>query len=255
MHLIKLKITPQPSSPDTLFEYVNNYLELLGTNNQVTNGEFQFETMENGVMVNLYCPEKDAYKDKNSTEYAIAAKNRLLTELKLDLTFEWIGLDPELGKTYIPKRSSFYILQGFQSFFWSAVRCGDTLDQIPLYKIPYTSNHRNHDDIKFWGYHYRSIYDLWFTSYNDHWTLNQLQNHKSPLNQQGISCSRQMEAVTLVPTYYFLWNNRAWGQKKDKARKCPVCGKDWLIENTTFNNFYAFKCDDCRLVSELSSNC
>ncbi|MBD0401028.1 DUF2310 family Zn-ribbon-containing protein [Flammeovirga sp. EKP202] len=35
-------------------------------------------------------------------------------------------------------------------------------------------------------------------------------------------------------------------KKKDKDRKCPNCGGDWLIKGLTFNDFCTFKCDDCR---------
>lgn len=88
----------------------------------------------------------------------------------------------------------------------------------------------------------------------ERWAQNQLQSHDSSLSIQGIKCCKRIEEVTGTPTYYFLFNYRAWGQKKDKLRKCPNCQEDWLIEGRTPKDTYAFKCDNCRLVSELSPN-
>ncbi|KAA5542829.1 DUF2310 family Zn-ribbon-containing protein [Adhaeribacter rhizoryzae] len=254
MYIIKLKITsPSASLPD-IFHYVGYYLRLLYKNTQIINNELQYEATENGVMLNLYCPEKDSYKDKNASYYAINAKNNFPTELELNLTFELVGLDPELGKTFIPKKSTHYILTEPLDGNWSPLICGDTYNQIPLYKIPFTYEGKSHQEINYWEYNYRSIKTLWHIGYGqDRWTLNQLQNYKSELNQKGVSCCRQIEKVTNIPTYYFLFNDRAWGKTKDKSRKCPGCGKDWFIPDSTNNNLVAFKCDDCRLVSQLSS--
>lgn len=73
------------------------------------------------------------------------------------------------------------------------------------------------------------------------------------MNKDGQECAKEIEKETTIPTYYFLFNFRAWGEKKDRARKCPKCGGNWLLE-ATHNHYIAFKCDPCRLVSQLSSN-
>ncbi|MFD1143005.1 DUF2310 family Zn-ribbon-containing protein [Larkinella insperata] len=65
--------------------------------------------------------------------------------------------------------------------------------------------------------------------------------------------SQRIVESTGIPTYYFLLNYRNWGRTKDHARKCPLTGQDWLIEGATINDFIGFKCDESRLVSELSS--
>ena len=36
--------------------------------------------------------------------------------------------------------------------------------------------------------------------------------------------------------------------------KCPITGNDWYIKGATASDFIAFKCDESRLVSELSTN-
>jgi len=253
MHIIKLHITGKEAGTDTFFEYAEHYLSLLYRSRQIINEEWQYESIPNGVSVNLYCMEKDAYDDKNATKYTINSKNRLSRELNCRLEFQYAGIAPEFGVTTIPTKPVFFILR---PRVFSPLVDGLTLNQIPLYKIPYTNHDGiSYDNINFWENNYTRIEGLWYNgSISERWMQRQLQHHKSTLNQQGIECCQKIEAVTGIPSYYFLFSYRAWGQKKERARTCPNCGGDWLIEGSTFNDFYAFKCDNCRLVSEISSN-
>ncbi len=253
MHIIKLHITGGKTGTDTFFEYAEHYFSLLYRSGQITNEEWQYEPISGGVSVNLYCIEKDSYDDKNATKYALNHKNRLLNELGCHLEFQYVGVAPEFDLTMIPTQSEFFILR---SLAFSPLVDGLTLDPIPLYKIPDTNpDGIGYDNIHFWENNYTRIEGLWHNgSISEKWMQTQLQHHKSDLNQQGIQCCQKIEEVTGTPTYYFLFSYRAWGQQKERARKCPHCGGDWLIEGATFNDFYGFKCDDCRLVSEISSN-
>ncbi|SFU12240.1 Predicted nucleic acid-binding protein, contains Zn-ribbon domain [Algoriphagus locisalis] len=217
------------------------------------NQEWQYEPIEDGLSLNLFCPEKASYSEKNSTIYGNRWKKRIEEELECIFEFKYIGLDPEFGKTIIPQKLDFLILKAAR---FSPLIEGESMSQIPLYKIPYTHHDgQSYNDINFWEDNYQQIEGLWYNSVvGERWTQSQLQNHDSDLSKQGRDCCRKIEEVTGVPTYYFLFNYRAWGQKKDKERKCPNCGQNWLSQDLTLNDHFAFKCDDCRLVSELSSN-
>lgn len=154
---------------------------------------------------------------------------------------------------YVPvENPTFYILY-FKD--WSPLISGPDEEPVPLYKIPYTAHGNTYDDIYFWDNNYNRVYYLWIGSaVGERWALKQLQNHDSELNTQGRDCCEIIEKLTDIPTYYFLMNYRAWSHKQDRERKCPNCGGDWLIEGKTDRDFYAFKCDRCRLLSELSPN-
>ncbi len=252
MYLIKINITGEKVGSDEFFEFTNYYFQSLYGTKQIINEEWQYESIDNGLSVNLYCPEKDSYKDINSTIYAKRWKKRIEDELNCQFEFINLGLSPEFGVTTIPINKSFLILR---TGFFSPLREGKSLTQIPLYKIPYTySDGECYNDINFWENNYERILGLCFSGLGERWAQNQLQNHDSELSKQGIASCKRIEELTELPTYYFLFNYRAWGQKKDRKRKCPKCGGEWLLKNHTFNDFYAFKCDDCRLISELSSN-
>ena len=204
-------------------------------------------------MLTFFCPEKKSYEEKNTTIYAKKWRKKIEEELECRFDFKYIGLDPEFGKAVIPRKHNFLILKTAKI---SPLTEGESLNQIPLYKIPFTYHDGEcYDDINFWENNYRRIDGLWLNgAVGERWAQNQLQNHDSELSIQGVACCKKIEEVTEIPTYYFLFNYRAWGQAKDKDRKCPNCRGDWLINGSTVNNYYAFKCDNCRLISELSSN-
>lgn len=253
MHIVKLNITGEGVGSEEFFEFTNYYFQSLYGTKQIINEEWQYEPIDDGLSLNLFCPEKDSCNEKNSTIYGINWKKRIEEELKCKFDFKYMGLDPEFGKTIIPKKRDFLILKTAR---FSPLTEGSSLDQIPLYRIPYTHHDGEcYNDINFWENNYERIEGLWFNGVvGERWAQNQLQNHDSDLSKQRIDCCKKIEEVTQIPTYYFLFNYRAWGQKKDKERKCPSCGNDWLLDGSTFNDFYAFKCDECRLISELSSN-
>lgn len=251
MHVIKLNITGEEVGSETFFEFAEYYFDSLYGTNQITNEERQYERIENGLSVRLICPEKESYLDNNTNFYALEWKKRIEEELECKFEFNYIGLDPEFEQTEIPEHREFLILK---SGGFSPVIEGKSLNPIPLYQLPYTyQDGKCFSDINSWDNNYIRVRGLWFNgAVGERWAQNQLQNHNSELSKQGIKCCQKIEKVTGIPTYYFLFSYRAWGQKKERERKCPNCGGDWLVENKTSDDFYAFQCHDCRLISELS---
>lgn len=201
----------------------------------------------------MYCPEENSYEIKYTTKYGKNWKRKIEEELHCRLDFIYQGIDPEFEVTEIRKNPKFLILK---TTGISPLIDGESFKQIPLYRIPYTYHDGEcYDDINSWEKNYKRIEGLWFNgAVGEKWCQNQLQNHDSELSKQGIECCQKIEEVTGIPTFYYLFNYRAWGKKKDKVRKCPQCGGDWLIQGATFNDTFAFKCDKCRLISEFSSN-
>jgi predicted nucleic acid-binding Zn ribbon protein len=252
MHIFKLHITGKNVGTEEFFEIADNYFYSLYSCNQVVNEERQFESIPDGLSVNLFCPEKDSFKIENSTKYAKEQRAKLESELQCRFEFKYLGIDPEYGEYSIPQSSNFLILKTGE---FSPLIDGDTFETIPKYKIPFTHDGDNYYDINTWEKNYVRVSGLWFSGEVDESRMqDQLQEHDSDLNKQGIECSKKIEAITKLPTYYFLFNYRELSEKDDQLRKCPGCGGDWLIEGKTSDDFYGFKCDPCRLVSEISSN-
>lgn len=253
MHIVKLSITGKKVNESNFIDQTGHYLSLLYRSKQIINKEWQFEPISKGVQLNLFCPEKNSYSSVYSTKYAKKQKERIENEFECIFDYKYIGIDPEFGETVIPEVSKFYILNFGEI---SPLVDGESLVQIPLYKILYTDEEKQYFwDLTKWESKYEHIKGIWSSGYGgDKWSLSQLQNHDSELNKDGAACCKTIEKITGKPTYNFLFNDRAWGRKKDRKRKCPSCGGEWLILDSTFNHYYAFKCDNGRLISQLSSN-
>ncbi|MFA0698754.1 DUF2310 family Zn-ribbon-containing protein, partial [Vibrio sp. 10N.222.49.C9] len=54
-----------------------------------------------------------------------------------------------------------------------------------------------------------------------------------------------------VPTYYYLYQVGGESLKQEQQRKCPKCGGEWLLDEPLHDMFH-FKCDSCRLLSNIS---
>lgn len=220
---------------------------------QIISNSYQFIRSGNKLKIPVACPEVDSLDRKNCSEYAIRYIDRLKDRLKREIAFIRTGTEARYEEYAVPAKSSYYILYHGK---FSPLLCGDTFQPIPLYKIPYTyHDHKCYNDIRTWDWNYESLYGLWISgTVGEKFALHQLQQVHSSLSIEGRTICERIEKLTGVPTYYFLFNYRAWGRRRDAERKCPVTGKSWLIAGTTFNHFIAFKSDEARLVSELSSN-
>ena len=54
-----------------------------------------------------------------------------------------------------------------------------------------------------------------------------------------------------IPTYYYLYRVGGINLKSEQQRRCPQCDGDWALKES-IHQVFDFKCDDCRLVSNLS---
>ncbi|GAA4470318.1 Zn-ribbon-containing protein [Nibrella saemangeumensis] len=228
-------------------------LGYLEETSQILSSSFQCTQEGNIARIPVVCPAMDSLDEKYRMPVCSSIITRLEAHLKRTITFVHTGTEVRAADYEVPEKSSWFILK-YREF--SPLKCGDTYEPIPLYRIPFTTDYQSYQNVTLWLSNYESIYTLWsIGTIGEQSTLRQMQDAESTLSKEGREVCRRIEASTGVPTYYFLMNWRAWGRKKDEARKCPGCGGDWLIPEATFNDYIAFKCDNCRLVSELSSNC
>lgn len=115
MYIIRLYIKGGKVKSDEFFEFADYYLDSLCKSTQIINYEWQYAPVDEGVSVDLLCPEQDAYKTENATSYAKNWKKRLEEELECELSFQNLGLAPEYvsEETVIPTKSNFFILKTF----------------------------------------------------------------------------------------------------------------------------------------------
>ncbi len=81
--------------------------------------------------------------------------------------------------------------------------------------------------------------------------LNAIADVNSDLAKQGRSLCRDIEIHTKIPTYYYLYRVGGETLEKEQHRTCPSCQQVWKLP-TPLHGIFDFKCDHCRLVSNLS---
>ena len=77
----------------------------------------------------------------------------------------------------------------------------------------------------------------------------------SPIHsgKHGRYLAQEIEKETGIPTYYYLYRVGGQSLESEKSRCCPSCGANWMLKDPIFDTLH-FKCDTCRLVSNLSWN-
>lgn len=136
------------------------------------------------------------------------------------------------------------------------VREGKKGAGIPIYQLPLEPDQA--ELIAFWAIRYRRFDgvqlgcgELEIPAYR------QMAEVKSGLSRSGREACKIIEKATGKPTYYFL--HRYWGwenQNRERKRRCPSCGGKWLVKSKSKSGMgrFEFKCEPCRLVSEMCSS-
>lgn len=230
-----------------------NYLSALMDSRQIISESHELCISGNKLFASVICPEETSLDPKNATVYGKRSRIRLEERPGARLQFIKTGTAVGWEKYVVPENSSFYFLMEHDI---SPLRCGDTGESIPLYKIPYTY-HDNccYHDVRNWIRDYDCVKRMWFRgSVSERFMQYQLQDHRSALSVAGRAVCKRIEELTGVPTYYYLFNYRAISQARDKKRRCPETGEAWFIEGGHPNELLDFKCDKSRLVSALTNN-
>ena len=85
----------------------------------------------------------------------------------------------------------------------------------------------------------------------EHAVLHEISEVGSRLQRRGSDLARRLEGLCGIPTYYYLYRVGGLSAAGEKARPCPSCGGEWALA-APLHEIFDFKCDPCRLVSNLS---
>jgi predicted nucleic acid-binding Zn ribbon protein len=134
----------------------------------------------------------------------------------------------------------------------SPLRSGETLLPIPLYRNPPTLN-GDHKSVIKWQTEWQACDEIQMAGgcKAEHAALRELSEVGSDLFRRGWDIRGRIEYITQIPTYYYLYKVGGKSLEEEKARKCPKCGGEWLLDEPLHDIFY-FKCDSCRIVSNIS---
>lgn len=233
---------------------INALVEALRFNGQILGREFPVIMGEASFRLRAICPEQDSLHPKNHSNYVKKRWQELSDAYVLAPKIRLLGQD--MNSEYTAPVSdtppSWQILYTTYVHNCSPLRDGDNFMPIPLYRNPPTLN-GDHKSLIKWQTEWQACDELQMAGSckAEHAALREITDINSDLFRRGWDLRGRLEYVTKVPTYYYLYRVGGESLAAEKARKCPRCGGDWLLDEPAHEMFH-FKCDDCRLVSNIS---
>jgi len=135
------------------------------------------------------------------------------------------------------------------------LRCGDCFGAVPLYRIPsccFVAHGELHDALMSWKSDYQACDTLQMhCSTGERFGLRGMGQFDSSLSKRGRELCGVVSEAMNAPTYYYLHRYYGKSARQERARKCPSCDGDWLLEEKLHDKF-DFKCDNCKLLSNVA---
>ncbi|PQV63465.1 putative nucleic acid-binding protein, contains Zn-ribbon domain [Abditibacterium utsteinense] len=127
----------------------------------------------------------------------------------------------------------------------SPVDCLNCGLPVPLYRLPYLKEEKEHWTLREWEKQYQTFDRLYMNScWGERMAYHQLSNPRSGFINHSRKVARELEEKVGKPVYVFLLH--AYQQWSDT---CPRCKRPWIWHDTPKSLFH-FKCDHCRLISQ-----
>jgi predicted nucleic acid-binding Zn ribbon protein len=231
---------------------INGLMDALRYNGQVLGREFPIVMGEGAFFVRAVCPEEHSLHPNHHSDFVNVCFNRLNDAALLRPKVRLLGRDMNSEEAAGKERPTWQLLYTTYVHTCSPLRSGDTLLPIPLYRNPPTFN-GDHKAVIKWQTEWQACDELQMAGgcRVEHAALRELTDIKSDLYRRGWDLRGRMEFLTKIPTYYYLYRVGGDSLEQEQQRRCPRCGASWLLEEPLHDIFH-FKCDSCRLVSNIS---
>ncbi len=231
---------------------INGLMDALRYNGQVLGREFPIVLGDGVFYVRAVCPEKESLHPKFHSEYVEACVSRLSEASLLAPKVRILGLDINSEQAAEEEMPSWQVLYTTYVHTCSPLRSGESLLPIPLYRNPPTFNGDHKAVIKWqteWlGGEYLKFAGACKDAAAD---LLEICDVDSDLFRRGWDLRGRIEFLTQVPTYYYQYRVGGSSLAQEKARPCPKCGGEWLLDEPLHDIFH-FRCEPCRIVSNIS---
>lgn len=133
----------------------------------------------------------------------------------------------------------------------SPLRCDDCFGEVPLYTVP-TDDSGEHLSLLHWRDDYQACDTLQMhCTVGERFGERQMGDVGSALTREGRRLAAELEKRVGVPVFYSLCKVRGRSGASERARACPSCGGDWLLEEPRHDCF-DFRCEPCRLLSNVA---
>jgi predicted nucleic acid-binding Zn ribbon protein len=221
-------------------------------NGQIADEDYLFARNDDRILAYATIPELDALDEKYNNKYV---REGLQTAAKWGIsrpTVRIIGRSPDENPCNCGKTDS-YILQSHYLTTDSPIRCGGCFGRIPLYRLPKTyHDNEEYFDLLMWAKDYRACDTLQMhCTTGERFGIRQMSLPDSSLSKEGRKIADRLTELTGKPAYYSLYRyHRRTTVAKERERRCPGCGGEWLLPEKW--HYFDFRCDRCRLVSQIS---
>ncbi|QIZ77406.1 Zn-ribbon-containing protein [Ferrimonas lipolytica] len=254
MYLVEIRFECYADTTITAVERaINGLMEAWRHNGQLLGREFPL--VQNGAEFSLraMCPEETSLHHGFASAWVKRKVDELSEAKLLQPRVKMLGRDINSEQSADELPQQWQVLYTTYVHSCSPLRDGNTLLPVPLYRLPATFN-GDHKSVVKWQTEWQACDELQMAGSGavEFAALNEIADVNSTLFRRGWDLRGRIEYQTKIPTYYYLYRVGGESLATEHARPCPRCGSsDWLLDEPLHDLFY-FKCDNCRIVSNIS---
>jgi predicted nucleic acid-binding Zn ribbon protein len=240
-------------NPDQMDHLIHGLLGALRMNGQICGWESSICLQDQHYLATVFIPEPHALERRHN-KHAVQASYAALTEATGSRP-EIAILGPALAADPICRcaTSTAYILYTSYLALDSPLRCGDCFGPLPLYRLPALRN-GEYFDIITWQTDYQACDTLQMNCATlERAATREMAAATSSLAVRGREICRDITQETGIPMYYYLHRGNGRSLAQERRRPCPGCGGEWRL-NEPLHDLFDFRCDSCRLLSNLAGN-
>lgn len=213
--------------------------------------EFRTVALEGRLEAYVVLPARDAFETHHRNEYIekqiLKLPNLGLGDPELTLLSEDRA---ESNECECPDSAAFILFTTYLTI-QSPVRCSDCFGQVPLYRLPRFESGEFLEVIS-WASDYAACDTLYMNSATGvRFGYSEISQFASSLSVRGRTICEKITQTTSKPVYYYLLRHQGRSRNAEITRKCPNCNGGWLLPEK-WHNIFDFRCDRCRLVSNIS---
>ncbi|MFA9500298.1 Zn-ribbon-containing protein [Mannheimia sp. E30BD] len=217
-------------------------------NGQVIGREMPITFHQTEFQARVCTPEQESLLPVNNSEEVNEALLQAVENSVNFTGFEIVGRDYQGEETSHNKQPKFQMLYTTHLDTCSPLYDGDQFAPIPLYRL---KDQALSEALLEWQQNWQACDLLQMKgSVLEENALKQIADNRSELALLGLDLCKQVEEKTQIPTFYYLYR-LGTDKEEEHNRKCPFCNGEWKLA-TPLHDIFHFKCDHCRLISNLS---
>jgi len=222
-------------------------------NGQIASRDWPLATTSDGIITQVLIPAANALSNRFANRYVKEALRRYRKLTLMSPAISVVGPHPESAPACKCSIRPGYILFTNYLSTESPVQCSKCFRPVPLYLLPPTHD-EEYLDILGWMADYKACDTLQMhCTVGERFGEQQMSNPDSALSQQGRILCNALQAKLKRKVYYYLHKSRGRSLSDERKRRCPVCHRKWILEST-WHKLFHFRCDRCRLVSNIASS-